>query len=102
MNGRNYHFLGALSDFTNDGAIQLWRLDMQGEDADAGSYQSHVIMARLPCTRRLKDQGCPVYQHGNIQAIEYTDEFVNENMQVYSDHSSFGQTTNYTLTSSPR
>ena len=36
MMGRNYYFLGAAEeDFTKDGAIQIWRLDMQGEDANA-------------------------------------------------------------------
>jgi len=82
MNGRNYHFLGAPeTDFTNDGSIQLWRLDMQGEDADAEVFigEPCKIMARPPnenAAEGFKDVLSTGL--GASKTIEYTDEFVNE------------------------
>ena len=51
MLGRYYYFLGAPEEqFTNDNAIQMWRLDMQGEDRDAEVIigEPCTIMARPP------------------------------------------------------
>lgn len=85
MNGRNYHFLGAPEDeFTNDGAIQLWRLDMQGEDADAGVLIGEPcrIMARPPSEKAAEGfKDVLSTSMGTSKAIEYTDEFVNDNMR---------------------
>lgn len=82
MNGRNYHFLGAPeSDFTNDGAIQLWRLDMQGEDADAEILVGEPcrIMARPPSENAAEGfKDVLSTGLGASKTIEYTDEFVNE------------------------
>ncbi len=85
MNGRNYHFLGAPEDeFTNDGAIQLWRLDMQGEDADAEILIGEPcrIMARPPNENAKADwKDVLSTSMGMAKMIEYTDTFVNENMR---------------------
>ncbi len=104
MNGRNYHFLGAPeSDFTNDGAIQLWRLDMQGEDADAEVLIGEPcrIMHDHQARRPLKDSrmSClPAWEYPKPSNTQMSSSM--RTCVVYSDHSSFGQTTNYTLTSS--
>jgi len=85
MNGRNYYFLGAPEDeFTNDGAIQLWRLDMQGEDADAEVLIGEPcrIMARPPSEKAAEGfKDVLSTSMGTAKMIEYTDEFVNENMR---------------------
>jgi hypothetical protein len=82
MMGRNYHFLGAAeSDFTNDGAIQLWRLDMQGEDADAEVLIGEPcrIMARPPSENAKADwKDVLNTSMGMAKTIQYTDDFVND------------------------
>ena len=85
MMGRNYYFLGAPEDeFTHDGAIQLWRLDMQGEDADA------PVLIGEPCRiqARPPNENAPEgfkdvlsTSLGIRDKIQYTDEFVDAEMR---------------------
>ena len=87
MMGRNYYFLGAPEDeFTHDGAIQLWRLDMQGEDADA------PVLIGEPCRiqARPPNENAPEgfkdvlsTSLGIRDNIQYTDEFVDAEMRPY-------------------
>ena len=82
MMGRNYYFLGsAEEDFTKDGAIQIWRLDMQGEDANANVRIGKPcrIVARPPnenTSEGFKDVLST--SMGTRDNILYTDEFVDE------------------------
>ena len=85
MIGRNYFFLGAPeSEFTNDNAIQLWRLDCQGESAnmEVRIGKPCKIEARPPNEKApegFKDVlGTSLSIKDNI---EYTDEFVSEEVR---------------------
>jgi len=84
MMGRYYYFLGAPeSKFTDDGAIQIWRLDMQGEDADC------VVRVGEPC--RLVARANPnakegwkdvlMTSMGTKDNIVYTNDFVDDSMK---------------------
>jgi hypothetical protein len=85
MIGRNYFFLGAPeSEFTNDNAIQLWRLDCQGEDANM------VVRIGEPCRIEAKlpsdnaPEGFKDVLSTNLgikDNITYTDEFVSESVR---------------------
>ena len=85
MMGRNYYFLGsAESDFTNDGAIQIWRLDMQSEDADAEVLIGEPcrIMARPPNENAKADWKDVLNTSlGMSKSIQYADDFVNDDMK---------------------
>ena len=84
MMGRWYYFLGAPeSEFTNDGAVQVWRMDMQGEDADC------IVRIGEPC--RVVGRANPDAKDGwkdvlstsmgTKDSIVYTDEFVSESLR---------------------
>jgi hypothetical protein len=84
MMGRWYYFLGAPEgNFTDDGAIQLWRMDMQGEDADC------IVRIGEPC--RVIGRANPDAKEGwkdvlntsmgTKDNIVYTNDFVDENKQ---------------------
>lgn len=85
MMGRNYFFLGAQeSEFTNDNAIQLWRLDCQGEDANM------VVRVGAPCriNARLPNENAPEgfkdvlsTSLGIKDDINYTDDFVDKSVR---------------------
>jgi hypothetical protein len=85
--GRNYIFLGAPEEeFTNDNAIQMWRLDCQGEDADM------VVRIGAPCriNARLPNENAPEgfkdvlsTSLGLKDSIEYTDEFVDKDVRPF-------------------
>ena len=83
--GRYYYFLGAPeSEFTNDGAIRLWRVDCQGEDANMEITVGEAcrIPARLPnenANEAYKDVlSVPL---GLNQKIEWPDNFVSEDIR---------------------
>ena len=86
MTGRNYIFLGAPEDeFTNDGAIQLWRLDCQGEDANM------TVRIGEPCriqARPPNDNAPEGFKDvlstslGLRDNIEYTKDFVPAEMHA--------------------
>jgi hypothetical protein len=86
MMGRHYYFLGAAEDdFTKDGAIRLWRLDCQGEDANM-----EVPVGR-PCRIQARPPGentNEAYRDvlsvsmGMREQIEWTDNFVPEDMRA--------------------
>lgn len=85
MMGRNYVFLGAPeSEFTKDNAIQVWRLDCQGEDANM------EVLVGEPCrimARKPNDNAPDGFKDvlstslGLRDNIEYTDDFVSEEMR---------------------
>lgn len=82
MMGRNFYFLGAEEGkFTEDGAIQQWRLDCQGEDADM-EIQVGVpcrVPARPPNENVAKDWADMLSTGlGVHKSITYTDDFVSE------------------------
>ena len=85
MMGRNYYFLGAAEDnFSKDGAIQLWRLDLQGEDADIEVKIGEPcrIPARPP-NEDAKEAWKDVLNTslGFKDKIEYSDDFVDDDMK---------------------
>ena len=85
MIGRNYFFLGAQeAEFTNDNAIQLWRLDCQGEDANM------VVRIGAPCriNARPPNENAPEgfkdvlsTSLGIKDDINYTDDFVDKSVR---------------------
>ena len=85
MVGRNYFFLGAPEDeFTNDGAIQLWRLDCQGESAnmEVRIGKPCRIVARPPNDNAPEGFKDILSTSLSIKdSIEYTNEFVSEDVR---------------------
>ena len=85
MIGRNYFFLGAQeAEFTNDNAIQLWRLYCQGEDANM------VVRIGAPCriNARPPNENAPEgfkdvlsTSLGIKDDINYTDDFVDKSVR---------------------
>lgn len=85
MMGRNYFFLGAPeSEFTNDNAIQLWRLDCQGDDANM------TVRIGKPCrvNARMPNENAPEgfkdvlsTSLGIKDDITYTDDFVDNDVR---------------------
>ena len=87
MMGRNYFFLGAPEeDFTKDNAIQLWRLDCQGEDS------AMEVRVGAPCriNARLPNENAPdgfkdilSTSLGLKDSIQYTDDFVDADVKAF-------------------
>lgn len=85
MIGRNYFFLGAQeAEFTNDNAIQMWRLDCQGEDANM------VVRIGAPCriNARPPNENAPEgfkdvlsTSLGIKDDINYTEDFVDKSVR---------------------
>lgn len=82
MMGRYYYFLGAPEEeFTQDNSIQIWRLDMQGEDKDAEVIIGEPcrIMARPPSENASEGwKDVLNTSMGTRDNIVYTDGFVKQ------------------------